>query len=97
MRGALLAIFLLVSFNSKAVADFESIDIGILDPINPSAVQVIPEVGAFAVIADGQNKATIRAGERVSFSLSNGHVKVIFPGKTLGLFKDVRLMSLSEE
>lgn len=97
MRGALLAIFLLVSFNSKAVADFESIDIGILDPINPSAVQVIPEMGAFAVIADGQKKATIRAGERVSFSLSNGHVKVTFPGKTLGLFKDVRLMSLSEE
>jgi len=97
MRGALLAIFLLVSFNSKAVADFESIDIGILDPINPSAVQVIPEMGAFAVIADGQNKATIRAGERVSFSLSNSHVKVTFPGKTLGLFKDVRLMSLSEE
>lgn len=93
----MLAIFLLVSFNSKAVADFESIDIGILDPINPSAVQVIPEMGAFAVIADGQKKATIRAGERVSFSLSNGHVKVTFPGKTLGLFKDVRLMSLSEE
>ncbi len=97
MRGAFLAFFLLVSFFSSAVTDFELIDIGILDPINPSAVQVIPEIGSFAVIADGHNKATIRAGERVSFSLSNGSVKVSFPGRTLGLFKDVRLMSLTEE
>ncbi len=96
MRGAFLAFFLLVSFFSSAVTDFELIDIGILDPINPSAVQVIPEIGSFAVFADGHNKATIRAGERVSFSLSNGSVKVSFPGRTLGLFKDVRLMSLTE-
>jgi stage II sporulation protein D len=97
MRGAVLVLFLLASFFSSAVTDFDSIDIGILDPINPGVVQIIPEIGSYAVIADGHNKATIRAGERVSFSLSNGQVKVSFPGRTLGLFKDVRLMSLSEE
>jgi stage II sporulation protein D len=97
MRGAFLVFFLLVSFYSNATTDFELIDIGILDPVNPSALQVIPEIGSFAVIADGHNEATLRAGERVSLSLSNGRVKVSFPGRVLGLFKDVRLMSLTDE
>lgn len=97
MRGAFLVFFLLVSFYSSATTDFELIDIGILDPVNPSAVQVIPEIGSFAVIADGHNEATLRAGERVSLSLSNGKVKVSFPGRILGLFKDVRLMSLTDD
>jgi stage II sporulation protein D len=97
MRGAFLALFLFASLISRASTDYELIDIGILDPVNPSAVQIIPEMGVYAVIADGNNKATLRAGDRVSFSLSNGLVKVSFPGRTLGTFKDVRLMSLSEE
>lgn len=96
MRNAFFALLILLSFQLRAITEFETIDIGILDPVNPSAVQVIPELGSFAVIADGNNIATVRAGERVSFSLSGGNVKITFPGKTAGHFKDVRLMSLTE-
>lgn len=97
MRSVLISLLLLAYFQCGAAIDFETIDIGILDPIDPTTVQIIPEFGAFAVIADGHNKATIRPGERVSFSLANGQVRVSFPEKTLGQYTDVRLMSLSDE
>jgi len=87
----------MASISLSATTSFESIDIGILDRVNSTAVQVIPENGKFAVIADGQNKATLRAGERVSFSLISGKVKVTFSGNSIGLFKEVRLMSLTDD
>jgi stage II sporulation protein D len=92
-----LTCILLLPLFASGISNFETIDIGILDPLNPTAVQIIPEEGVYAVVADGENKATLRAGDRVSFSLVNGQVKVSFPGKSIGVFKDVRLMSLNEE
>lgn len=97
MRNAWFALLILFSFQSRANTEFETIDIGILDPLNPTGIQVIPELGSFAVIVDGTNMATVRAGERVSFSLSNGKVRVSFPGRVAGHFKEVRLMSLTED
>ncbi|MEM9053589.1 MAG: SpoIID/LytB domain-containing protein [Bacteroidota bacterium] len=97
MRVIVLFILLITSISLPAITNFETIDIGILDRVNSTAVQVIPEMGKFAVIADGQNKATLRAGERVSFSLVSGRVKVTFPGNSIGLFREVRLMSLTDD
>ncbi|MCH2215452.1 MAG: SpoIID/LytB domain-containing protein [Flavobacteriales bacterium] len=96
MRVTVLFTLLFTSISLPAITNFETIDIGILDRVNSTVVQVIPEMGKFAVIADGQNKATLRAGERVSFSLVSGKVKVTFPGNSIGLFKEVRLMSLTD-
>lgn len=76
--------------------DYSTVDIGILSKLRPESGQVITESGAYAVIADGKNLATLRRGDRVSISYSDNRIKVSFPGKMAGFFKDVRLMALND-
>jgi stage II sporulation protein D len=96
MRSALLLLFLL-SNHLFGLTNFETIDIGILDPENPRIIQVIPEMGAYVLIADGQNLGKLGPTDRVSFALTNGSIKVVLEGQTTRYFKDIRLMALNDE
>ncbi len=97
MRSAIILFFSLVISISDAAIPSDWIDIGVLGPSSPKVIQVIPEYGSYAVIADGENKATLRPGERISLTILNNRIEIAFSTNRIGSYRDVRLMSLTEE
>jgi stage II sporulation protein D len=96
MRMILVLFFFSSLQYLKGQEEMTSLDIGILSVSRPQAIQVIPEKGAYAVIADGQNIATLRAGDRATLAKLNDLVKLSFPHKVAGRFYDIRLMALHD-
>ncbi len=75
-------------------ASYEAVKIGILKPHNPSSVQIIPEQGIYALVVDGQVKAKVQSGERVTFISRGNLVEVRLRSAVLGKYKSPRLEAI---
>lgn len=82
-----------VGIGTAEAQEYEVMDIGILGPQRPEVVQVIVRHGVYAVKIDGTNRATIRTGERITFSLSRSAVRVEAGGRNLGQGRTALLQS----
>lgn len=74
----------------------EEIRIGILGPQKPTSLQVIPEFGTYNVWADGKKIATLNARERITLVQRGARIEASLPGKVLGTFARMELLSVNE-
>lgn len=95
MRSAITVLALAMAFLSagKTVTaqDYDVMNIGVLGPHRAEVVQILVQHGVYALKVDGANIATLRVGERLTFSIAASQVKVGVSGRTLGSGKTVEL------
>lgn len=77
-------------------AIFDEIKIGIVEEFAPASAQVITEFGNYNIWADGKKVGVLAPRDRVTFIRRGQLVEVSVPGRVLGNFKAVELVSAEE-
>ena len=70
-------------------SDLTTIDIGILGPVKPAAVQLIVEFGLYNIVPDRTSVITLRARERAAVVHKGDHLELSVPGRVVGTYKRI--------
>lgn len=92
----MISAFFSVQFADAQKAIFDEIKIGIVEEFAPTSAQVITEFGNYNIWADGKKVAALAPRDRVTFIKRGQLVEVSIPGRVLGNFNAVELVSAEE-